>query len=41
MGLTEIIVIAVVALFMGAMGALVCYANPPIKYPAQEVEEKK
>jgi hypothetical protein len=41
MGLTEIIVIVIVVLFMGGMGALVYYANSPVKKDsAQEVEKK-
>jgi hypothetical protein len=41
MGLTEIIVIAVVALFMGGMGALVYYANSPVKKDSTREAERK
>jgi Na+-transporting methylmalonyl-CoA/oxaloacetate decarboxylase gamma subunit len=41
MGLTEIIVLAVVALVMGGMGALVHYVNTPVKEGEAQDPKKK
>ena len=41
MGLTEIIVLAIVVLFMGGMGALVYHANSPVKETSEQGMKKK